>query len=166
MSNKYEAVECLEAGDIGAILGLKETRTGDTPSDPNEPVTLEAMHFPQPVIGYAIEARSSKHLDVVLEKLRSDYQVEVNRGQPQIAYRESFTRTVTHRTTFKKQNRGSGNFAEIEFQLLPREDGRAGLEFIDAIRGGAIPREFIASVQKGFERAMHTGALAGYRWNP
>ena len=192
MSNKYEAVECLEAGDIGAVLGLKETRTGDTLSDPDDPVTLEAMNFPQPVIGYAIEARRVKdsgklseslarlldedptlemeidgpsgqtilkgmgelHLDVVLEKLRSDYQVEVNRGQPQIAYRESFTRSVTHRATFKKQNGGSGNFAEIEFQLSPRLDGETGLEFIDAIRGGAIPREFIMSVQKGFERAI------------
>ena len=200
MSNKYEPVECLEAGDIGAVLGLKETRTGDTLSDPDNPVTLEAMNFPQPVIGYAIEALSSKdsgrlsealarlldedptlevevdgpsgqtilkgmgelHLDVVLEKLRSDYQIEINRGQPQIAYRESFTRSVTHRATFRKQNGGSGNFAEIEFELSPRLDGETGLEFIDAIRGGAIPREFIASVEKGFERAMHTGALAGY----
>ncbi|HXB06388.1 MAG TPA: elongation factor G [Puia sp.] len=200
MSNKYEAVDRLEAGDIGAVLGLKETRTGDTLADPNYPVVLEAMNFPQPVIGYAIEARSTKdsarlseslsrlldedptlavevdvqsgqtilrgmgelHLDVVLEKLRSDYQVEVNRGQPQIAYRESFTRGVTHRATFRKQNGGSGNFAEIEFQLSPREDGQTGLEFIDAIRGGAIPREFIASVEKGFQRAMHTGVLAGY----
>lgn len=200
MSNKYEVVECLQAGDIGAVLGLKETRTGDTLSDPDNPVTLKAMNFPQPVIGYAIEARWVKdsgrlsealvrlldedptlevevdgpsgqtilkgmgelHLDVVLEKLRSDYQIEVNRGQPQIAYRESFTRSVAHRATFKKQNGGSGNFAEIEFHLSPREDGQPGLEFIDAIRGGAIPREFIASVRKGFERAMYTGVLAGY----
>jgi elongation factor G len=200
MSNKYEAVDRLEAGDIGAVLGLKETRTGDTLSDPDDPVTLEAMNFPQPVIGYAIEARRVKdtgrlsealsrlldedptleveidgtsgqtilkgmgelHLDVVLEKLRSDYEVEVNKGQPQIAFRETFTRSVTHRATLKKQNGGLGNFAEIEFQLSPRLDGETGLEFIDAVRGGAIPRDFIAAVQKGFERAMHTGALAGY----
>lgn len=95
-------------------------------------------------------------------KLCGDCDVEVNRRQPPIAYRESFTRTVTHWATVKKQNGGSGNFAEIEFQLSPREDGQPGLEFIDAIRDGAIPRELVASVQKGFERAMHTGALAGY----
>lgn len=200
MSNKYEAVARLEAGDIGALLGLKETRTGDTLSDPDHPVVLEAMSFPAPVIGYAIEARSAKessrlgeslsrlleedptlsvevdadsgqtilkgmgelHLDVVLEKLRSDYQVEVNKGQPQIAYRETFTRSVTHTATYRKQNGGSGNFAEIKFELSPRADGQSGLEFIDAVRGGAIPREFIASVEKGFEKAMSTGPLAGY----
>jgi len=200
MSNKYEPVEQLEAGDIGGVLGLKETRTGDTLADPENPVTLEAMQFPEPMIGYAIEARWAKdstrlsealarlldenptlsletdaqsgqtilkgmgelHLEVVLEKLRSDYQVEVNRGQPQIAYREVFTQSVTHKATLKKQNGGSGNFAEIHFELSPRPDGAPGLEFVDEIRGGAIPREFIAAVSKGFAAAMHIGPLAGY----
>jgi len=200
MSNKYEAVEQLEAGDIGAMLGAKEVRTGDTLSAPDNPVVLETIRFPQPMIGYAIEAQSAKesvklsealfrmleedptltvevdassgqtilkgmgelHLDVVLEKLRSVYQVEVNKGQPQIAYKEVFTGVVTHRATFKKQNGGSGNFAEIQFELSPRADGLSGLEFIDEIRGGAIPREFIVSVQKGFAAAMNTGILAGY----
>jgi elongation factor G len=200
MSDKYEAVEQLEAGDIGAMLGLKEVRTGDTLSSPDHPVVLEPILFPQPMIGYAIEAQSAKenvklsealsrmleedptlsvevdassgqtilkgmgelHLDVVLEKLRAVYQVEVNKGQPRIAYKEVFTRAVTHCATYKKQNGGSGNFAEIHFELSPRTDGLSGLEFIDAIRGGAIPKEFIASVHKGFATAMRTGALAGY----
>ena len=200
MADRYEPVDRLEAGDIGALLGVKETRTGDTLSDPDHPMTLEAMNFPEPMIGYAIEARSAKesvklgealsklldedptlavevdtasgqtilkgmgelHLDIVLEKLRSDHQVEVNRGQPQIAYKEVFTRSVSQKATFKKQNGGLGNFAEIEFELSPRPDGLPGLEFLDEIRGGAIPREFIASVQKGFATAMHTGVLAGY----
>jgi elongation factor G len=200
MSDKYEAVEQLEAGDIGAMLGAKEVRTGDTLSAPDYPVVLESIRFPQPMIGYAIEAITVKgnvklsealsrmleedptlsvevdagsgqtilkgmgelHLDVVLEKLRSVYQVEVNKGQPQIAYREVFTRAVTHCATYKKQNGGSGNFAEIHFELSPRADGLSGLEFIDEIRGGAIPREFIISVQKGFAAAMSAGVLAGY----
>jgi elongation factor G len=203
MSDKYEAVEQLEAGDIGAMLGLKEVRTGDTLSGPDCPVVLETILFPEPMIGYAIEPLSAKestklsealfrileedptlsvevdassgqtilkgmgelHLDVVLEKLRSVYQVEVNKGQPQIAYKEVFTRAVTHCAVYKKQNGGSGNFAEIHFELSPRADGPdglSGLEFVDEIRGGAIPREFIVSVQKGFAAAMSIGVLAGY----
>jgi len=200
MSNRYEAIQQLEAGDIGAILGAKDLRTGDTLSSPDHSITLEPIRFPHPMIGYAIEARSAKesvklsealsrlleedptlsveidassgqtilkgmgelHLDVVMEKLRSDYQVEVNKGQPQIAYKEVFTQSTIHCATYKKQNGGSGNFAEIHFELSPRADGQSGLEFIDAIRGGAIPREFIASVEKGFAAAMGTGVLAGY----
>jgi elongation factor G len=200
MSDKQVPVEQLEAGDIGAVLGLREVRTGDTLSDPEYPVVLEAIQFPQPMIGYAIEARSVKesvklsealsrileedptlsvevdassgqtilkgmgelHLEVVLEKLRAVYNVEVNKGQPQIAYKEVFTQAVTHCATYKKQNGGSGNFAEIHFELSPREDGEPGLEFVDGIRGGAIPREFVAAVQKGFAAAMNTGVLASY----
>lgn len=200
MSDKYETVEQLEAGDIGAMLGVKEVRTGDTLSDPDHPIVLENISFPEPMIGYAIEAVSAKesvkmsealsrlldedptllvnidegsgqtilkgmgelHLEVVLEKLKIEYQVDVYKGQPKIAYKEVFTQAVTHVATFKKQNGGSGNFAEIHFELSPREDGMSGLEFIDAIRGGAIPREFIASVRKGFVAAMNSGVLAGY----
>lgn len=200
MSDKREPVAELRAGDIGALLGVRELRTGDTLADPDHPVVLEAMQFPEPIIGYAIEARSASdstrlsealaklldedptlslesdpgtgqtvlkgmgelHLDVVLEKLSSNYQVTVNRGQPLIAYKEAFSRAVTHKTTFKKQNGGSGNFAEIQFELSPRSDDLPGLEFVDEIRGGAIPREFVLAVQKGFARAMDTGTLAGY----
>jgi len=200
MSDKYETVDQMGIGDIGAIIGLKEVRTGDTLSDPVNPVSLGSMHFPEPMIGYAIEARTAKdadrlsaalsrlldedptlmvevdpssgqtilkgmgelHLEVVLEKLAEDHQVEVNKGQPQIAYKEVFTQAVFHKEVYKKQNGGSGNFAEIHFELSPRKDHLPGLDFINEIRGGAIPREFITSVNKGFETAMRTGVIAGY----
>ncbi|HVW58628.1 MAG TPA: elongation factor G [Puia sp.] len=200
MSDKYETVDMLGTGDIGAIIGLKEIQTGDTLSDPANPVSLGSMHFPEPMIGYAIEARTAKdtdklgtalsrlldedptlmvevdpssgqtilkgmgelHLEVVLEKLAEDHQVEVNKGQPQIAYKEVFTQAVFHKEVYKKQNGGSGNFAEIHFELSPRKDHLPGLDFINEIRGGAIPREFITSVSKGFETAMRTGVIACY----
>lgn len=203
MSDKYETVEQIEAGDIGAIVGLKDVRTGDTLSHPDHPVLLEKISFPEPMVGYAIEAKSAKevaklgealaklqeedptlivevdttsgqtilkgmgelHLEVVIEKLSLDYQVEINRGEPQIAYKEVFTQPVVHREVYKKQNGGSGSFADIQFELAPREDGLSGLEFINEVRGGVIPREFIPSVKKGFEEAMKTGALAGYPVN-
>lgn len=199
-SDKMESIDALTTGDIGAIVGLKDVKTGDTLSDPEYPIVLETMNFPKPVIGYAIEAKSSKdsdrlaeslaklmdedptlivevdvqsgqtilkgmgelHLEVVLEKLASEYHVEVNKGQPQVAYREVFSKSVLHRTVYKKQNGGVGNFADIHFELSPREDGLLGLEFVNDIRGGAIPKEFVTSVQKGFEGAMKSGVLAGY----
>lgn len=203
MSDKYETVEQIGAGDIGALVGLKDVRTGDTLSNPDKPVLLENIRFPEPMIGYSIEAKSAKesgrlsealsrlleedptlvieadketgqtilkgmgelHLEVVLEKLAMEYQVAVNKGKPQIAYKEIFTQSVLHKEVFKKQNGGSGSFAEIHFELSPREQDAPGLEFINEIKGGAIPKEFIASVNKGFEAAMQTGALAGYPVN-
>lgn len=200
MSDKYETVEQIGAGDIGAFVGLKEVKTGDTLADPDCPVLLENIHFPEPMIGYAIEARSAKesgklsealsqlldedptlvveadketgqtilkgmgelHLEVVLEKLATEYQVEVNKGKPQIAYKEIFTKAVVHKEVLKKQNGGPGSFAEIHFELSPREQDLPGLEFINEINGGAIPKEFIVAVNKGFEAAMQTGILAGY----
>jgi elongation factor G len=200
MSDKYETVEQIGAGDIGAMVGLKEVKTGDTLASPDNPVLLENIFFPEPMIGYSIEARSSKetgklsealsklleedptlvvetdketgqtilkgmgelHLEVVLEKLAAEYEVEVNKGQPQIAYKEIFTQAVTHKEVLKKQSGGPGSFAEIHFELSPREQDVPGLEFIDEIRGGAIPKEFIASVQKGFASAMQSGVLEGY----
>lgn len=200
MSDKYETAESITAGDIGAVVGLKDVRTGDTLSDPDRPVLLEKISFPEPMMGYAIEAKVAKdvnrlgealaklveedptlsvtvdaasgqtilkgmgelHLEVVLEKLAANYQLEINKGQPQIAYKEVFTKAVQHKEVYKKQNGGSGNFAEIVFELSPREDGQPGLEFINGITGGAIPREFIPSVKKGFEEAMQNGVLAGY----
>lgn len=200
MSDKPVTVDEITAGDIGAVIGLKDVQTGDTLCDPAHPVLLEKMHFPEPMIGYAIEAKVSKdagrlgealakladedptlsveiiaasgqtvlkgmgelHLEVVLEKLRSVYGVDINVGEPRIAYRELFTGTVLHKETFKKQNGGVGNFAEIVFELSPREDGLSGLEFINEVKGGAIPREFISSVSKGFADAMSNGVLAGY----
>ncbi|MFY0254930.1 elongation factor G [Chitinophaga sp. 30R24] len=200
MSDKYETVDEIGTGDIGAVIGLKEVKTGDTLSHPDYPVLLEQIRFPEPMIGYAIEAKSAKdndklgealarlldedptlnvavdpatgqtilkgmgelHLEVKLEKLSSQYQVEINKGQPQIAYKEIFTQAVTHHEVYKKQNGGSGNFADITFELSPGNEDGAGLEFINEIKGGAIPKEFIPSISKGFETAMNTGALAGY----
>jgi len=200
LSDRFEPMETIEAGDIGALVGLKDAKTGDSLSDPDHPIQLESMDFPVPVIGYAIEAKSSKesgklseslsklldedptlslevdaqsgqtilkgmgelHLEVVLEKLASSYDVEINKGEPQIAYRELLTRSVIHREVFKKQNGGNGNFAEIHFELSPSSDGITGLEFVNDVKGGAIPKEFISSVRKGFEEAMKNGVLAGY----
>lgn len=200
MSDKPVTVTEITAGDIGAVIGLKDVRTGDTLCDPEHPLLLEKMQFPEPMIGYAVEAKAGKdagrlgealarmadedptlqvevvaasgqtvlkgmgelHLEVALEKLRTVHLVEVNVGAPTIAYREMFTGKVLHKETFRKQNGGAGSFAEIVFELSPREDGLTGLDFINDIRGGAIPREFIASVSKGFEEAMRSGVLAGY----
>lgn len=200
MSNKQEPVKEILAGDIGAVVGLKDVATGDTLCDAGNPIVLESMQFPEPMIGYAIEARSGKehgklgealsklteedptlkvetdpatgqtilkgmgelHLEVVLEKLAADYQVPVNKGKPQIAYKEIFTRSVLHREILKKQNGGSGNFAEIHFELSPREDGLTGLDFVDDIKGGVVPKEYVSAVRKGFGMAMQTGALGGY----
>jgi len=182
------------------LVGLKDARTGDTLSDLSEPIQLESMDFPAPVIGFAIEPKSGAesgklsealskvaeedptlrveidpqsgqtvlkgmgelHLDVVLEKLTSRYGVMVNKGEPRIAYREMLTQSVVHREVFKKQTGGNGNFAEIHFELSPAGEGVKGLEFVNDVKGGAVPREFISSVKKGFEEAMRYGVLAGY----
>lgn len=200
LSDKYESVSEIPAGDIGAVIGMKDVRTGDTLADTDQPLVLEAMNFPEPVIGYAIEAKTSMqsdklaealaslldedptlaadvdpqtgqtilrgmgelHLEVVLEKLATDYHVEVNKGTPQVAYKEQLTRSVDHHERLVKQSGGSGTYADIRFELSPREDGLPGLQFVNEIRGGVIPNEFIHSVQKGFESAMKNGVLAGY----
>lgn len=200
MSDKFEPVNEIGAGDIGAVVGLKDVKTGDTLSHPDHPVLLERISFPEPMIGYAVEAKAAKdadrlgealaglldedptlsvevdkasgqtilkgmgelHLEVVLEKLATEYQLQINKGAPQIAYKEILTQAVTHHEVFKKQTGGSGNFADITFEMSPREDGQPGLEFINDIKGGAIPKEFIPSISKGFEAAMKTGPLKGY----
>lgn len=200
LSDKVEPVEEITAGEIGAIIGLKEVKTGDTLACPEQPLVLGAIEFPEPVIGYAIEAKTSGasdklaealsrlldedptlaveadpqsgqmilrgmgelHLEVVLEKLASEYSVEVSKGAPQVAYKEQLTQKVVHHERLVKQTGGSGSFADIRFELSPREDGLPGLLFVNEIKGGAIPNEFIPSVQKGFENAMKYGVLAGY----
>jgi elongation factor G len=200
LSDKFEQVEQIAAGDIGAVIGLKEVKTGDTLADPGHPLVLGAIQFPEPVIGYAIEAKTSGasdklaealaslldedptldveidsqsgqtilkgmgelHLEVILEKLASEYSVEVNKGAPQVAYKEQFTGKVLHHERLVKQSGGSGSFADIRFELGPREDDLQGLLFVNEIKGGVIPSEFIPSVQKGFETAMKNGVLAGY----
>ena len=199
-ANKQNAIERLGAGDIGAVVGFKDIKTGDTLSDEKNPIILEAMDFPEPVIGYAIEPKKTAdadnfskaitklieedptlqvesneetgqtiikgmgelHLEIIIDRMRREFKVEVNQGAPQVAYKESLTKTTEHREVYKKQSGGRGKFADIVFEIGPREDDKPGLEFVNNIVGGVIPREFIPAVQKGFEEAMKTGALAGY----
>jgi elongation factor G len=199
-ANKQNAIDRLGAGDIGAVVGFKDIKTGDTLSDEKHPIVLEAMDFPEPVIGYAIEPKKTAdadnfskaitklieedptlqvesneetgqtiikgmgelHLEIIIDRMRREFKVEVNQGAPQVAYKESLTKTTEHREVYKKQSGGRGKFADIVFEIGPREDEKPGLEFVNNIVGGVIPREFIPAVQKGFEEAMKTGALAGY----
>jgi len=199
-ANKQNAIPRLGAGDIGAVVGFKDIKTGDTLSDEKHPIVLEAMDFPEPVIGYAIEPKKAAdadnfskaitklieedptlqvesneetgqtiikgmgelHLEIIIDRMRREFNVEVNQGAPQVAYKESLTKTTEHREVYKKQSGGRGKFADIVFEIGPRDDDKPGLEFVNNIVGGVIPREFIPAVQKGFEEAMKTGALAGY----
>ncbi|MDI9866659.1 MULTISPECIES: elongation factor G [Bacteroidota] len=199
-ANKQNSIERLEAGDIAAVVGFKDIKTGDTLSDEKNPIVLESMVFPDPVIGYAIEPKKSAdqdnfskaigklieedptlqvesneetgqtiikgmgelHLEIIIDRMRREFKVEVNQGAPQVAYKESLTKTTEHREVYKKQSGGKGKFADIVFEMGPREDGKEGLEFVNGIVGGVIPKEFIPAIQKGFEGAMKNGALAGY----
>ncbi|ARK10607.1 elongation factor G [Fibrivirga algicola] len=204
-ANKQNQIDRLEAGDIGAVVGFKDIKTGDTLSDEKNPIVLESMVFPDPVIGYAIEPKKTAdqdnfskaigklieedptlkvesneetgqtiirgmgelHLEIIIDRMRREFKVEVNQGAPQVAYKETITKKVEHREVYKKQTGGRGKFADIVFELMPRdpeEDGsiKPGLQFDNAIVGGVIPREFIPAIQKGFAEAMSTGPLAGY----
>ncbi|MEI7583316.1 elongation factor G [Runella sp.] len=206
-ANKQNAIERLEAGDIGAVVGFKDIKTGDTLSDEKHPIILESMVFPDPVIGYAIEPKKTAdqdnfskaigklieedptlqvesneetgqtiikgmgelHLEIIIDRMRREFKVEVNQGAPQVAYKESLTKTFEHREVYKKQTGGRGKFADILFEIGPRDDNeegqeaKKGLQFVNQVVGGAIPREFIQPVQKGFEAAMINGPLAGYQ---
>jgi len=202
-ANKQNQIERLHAGDIGAVVGFKDIKTGDTLCDEKRPVILESMIFPEPVIGYAIEPKKQAdadklgmaisklveedptlrvntdqetgqtilrgmgelHLEIIIDRLKREFKVEINQGAPQVAYKEALTKTVEHKEVYKKQTGGRGKFADIVFELSPRELGpedKPGLEFVNDIVGGVIPREFIPAVQKGFEQAMVNGPLAGY----
>ncbi len=205
-ANKQNQIERLDAGDIGAIVGFKDIKTGDTLSDEKNPIILESMEFPEPVIGYAVEPKKTAdqdkfsnaiaklveedptltvntdqetgqtilrgmgelHLEIIIERLRREFKVEVNQGAPQVAYKEALTKNYEHREVYKKQTGGRGKFADIVFEIGPRDDDevgqekKQGLQFVNQIVGGVIPREFIPSIQKGFEEAMSTGPLAGY----
>jgi len=201
-ANKQNPIEELGAGDIGAAVGFKDIKTGDTLCDENHPIVLESMDFPDPVIGVAIEPKTQAdsdklgvalaklaeedptfqvktdietsqtvisgmgelHLDILMDRLRREFKVEVNQGAPQVAYKEAITGSVTHRETFKKQSGGKGKFADIQFELSPADEDfkEEGVQFVDQIKGGSIPREFIPAVEKGFKAAMKTGVLAGY----
>ena len=200
-SNKQNPMETIGCGDIGAGVGFKDIRTGDTLCDENAPITLESMDFPDPVIGIAVEPKTQKdldklgmglaklaeedptftvqtneetgqtvisgmgelHLDIIVDRLRREFGVEINQGAPQVNYKESRTKTVQHREVFKKQTGGRGKFADIIFEIGPADDGAMGLTFVDQVKGGNIPKEFIPAVQKGFASAMTNGALAGYK---
>jgi len=200
-SNKQNAIDCIEAGDIGAAVGFKDIRTGDTLYQ-DKPVVLESMTFPDPVIGVAVEPKTQAdvdklgvalgklaeedptftirtdqdsnqtiisgmgelHLEIIVDRLKREFKVECNQGAPQVSYKESITSSVTSREIYKKQSGGRGKFADIQFELSPVDadfEGE-GLQFVNEIKGGNIPREFIPSVQKGFEMAMKNGVLAGY----
>ncbi len=199
-SNKQNPIERAEAGDIAAGIGFKDIKTGDTLVSEGNPIVLESMSFPEPVIGYAIEPKTQAdvdklgmaiaklieedptlrvetnhetgqtilrgmgelHLEIIIDRMRREFKVEINQGAPQVAYKESLTKSIEHKEVYKKQSGGRGKFADIHFELSPREDGKQGLEFINDIVGGVIPREFIPAIQKGFEESMKNGPLAGF----
>jgi elongation factor G len=199
-SNKQNAIDFIEAGDIGAAVGFKDIKTGDTLSAEKSPIILESMDFPDPVIGIAVEPKTKAdvdklgmslsklaeedptfqvktdeasgqtvisgmgelHLDIIIDRLRREFKVEVNQGQPQVEYKEALTAVANHREVYKKQTGGRGKFADIVFTLEPAEEGKVGLEFVNEIKGGNIPKEYIPSVEKGFRDSMKNGPLAGF----
>ena len=199
-ADKQNSIPLIEAGDIGAAVGFKDIKTGDTLSAEKSPIVLESMVFPDPVIGIAVEPKTKAdvdklgmalgklaeedptfqvktdeasgqtiisgmgelHLDILVDRLKREFKVEVNQGQPQVEYKEAITASADHREVYKKQSGGRGKFADISFVMEPAEEGKAGLEFINKIKGGNIPREFIPSVEKGFKDAMKNGPLAGF----
>ncbi len=199
-ANKQNPLDKIEAGDIGAAVGFKTIRTGDTLTDEKHPIMLESMTFPDPVISISIEPKTQGdmdrmgaalaklaeedptfkvrsdetsgqtiisgmgelHLDILVDRLKREFKVECNVGQPQVAYKEAITSSVTHREVYKKQSGGRGKFADIQFELGPAQGDELGLEFVDQVKGGNIPKEFIPSVKKGFEMAMKNGVMAGY----
>ena len=199
-SNKQNAVDSISAGDIGAAVGFKDIKTGDTLSDEKHPIVLESMNFPDPVIGIAVEPKTKAdvdklgmalaklaeedptfqvktdeasgqtiisgmgelHLDIIVDRLRREFKVEVNQGQPQVEYKEAITQAANHREVYKKQTGGRGKFADIVFTMEPSTQEKAGLEFVNEIKGGNIPKEYIPSVEKGFREAMKNGPLAGF----
>ena len=199
-SNKQNPIEFVEAGDICAAVGFKELRTGDTVCIESNPIVLEQMTFPDPVIGLAVEPKTQKdldklgialgklaeedptftvkadhetgqtvisgmgelHLDIIVDRLRREFGVEINQGAPQVNYKEAIRSTVQHREVFKKQSGGKGKFADIIVEIGPADEGVTGLQFVDEVKGGNVPKEFIPAVEKGFKSAMANGVLAGY----
>ena len=199
-SNKQNSIDFIEAGDIGAAVGFKDIKTGDTLSAEKSPIILESMDFPDPVIGIAVEPKTKAdvdklgmslaklaeedptfqvktdeasgqtiisgmgelHLDIIVDRLRREFKVEVNQGQPQVEYKEALTASAKHREVYKKQTGGRGKFADIVFTIEAAEEGKTGLEFVNTIKGGNIPKEYVPSVEKGFKEAMKNGPLAGF----
>ncbi|MDR0874299.1 MAG: elongation factor G [Prevotellaceae bacterium] len=201
-SNKQNPVELISAGDIGAGVGFKDIRTGDTLCDENNPIVLESMDFPEPVIGISIEPKTQKdidklgiglnklaeedptfrvktdensgqtviegmgelHLEIIIDRLKREFKVECNQGRPQVAYKEAITQTVELREVYKKQSGGRGKYADMSLKVGPVDETfeGPGLQFVDEVKGGNIPKEFIPSISKGFTNAMKNGVLAGY----
>ena len=199
-ANKQKPLKSLEAGDIGAAIGFKKIRTGDTLCSPQHPVVLESISFPDPVIRMAVEPKTQDdvdkliltlnklteedptftvnidgetgqtiisgmgelHLDVIIDRLSREFNIECNRGTPSVAYKEAITRAVEHTQTYKKQTGGKGRFAEITVAVSPADKGVKGLQFINEIKGGSIPKEYIPSIEKGFKSAMSNGVLLGF----
>ena len=204
-SNHQNAVDVIGAGDIGAGVGFKDIRTGDTLTSEGHPIILESIEFPDPVIGIAVEPKTQKdldklsvglqklaeedptftvktdeqsgqtvisgmgelHLDIIIDRLKREFKVECNQGKPQVNYKEAITTTVNHREVYKKQSGGRGKFADIIVNVGPVDEdydihANGGLQFINSVTGGNIPKEFIPSVQKGFEAAMKNGILGGF----
>ncbi len=200
-ANKQNPIEYIEAGDIGAAVGFKDIRTGDTLCDEKHPIVLEAMKFPEPVIGIAIEPKTQAdvdklgtalnklseedptfrvrtdedsgqtiisgmgelHLEIIVDRLKREFKVEVSQGAPQVSYKETIIGKTDHREVYKKQTGGRGKFADIVVKIEPVDDKEAqGLVFVNEIKGGNIPREYIPSVEKGFRDSMNNGVLAGY----
>jgi elongation factor G len=205
-ANKQNQIERLVAGDIGAVVGFKDIKTGDTLCDEKRKVVLESMVFPEPVIGYAIEPKTQAdvdklgmaisklveedptlqvntdqetgqtilrgmgelHLEIIIDRLKREFKVEINQGAPQVAYKEALFGSIEHKEVYKKQTGGKGKFADIVFELGPKDPDpvtneiKPGLDFVNGIVGGVVPREFIPAIQKGFAEAMKNGPLAGY----
>jgi len=205
-ANKQNPIDFIEAGDIGAAVGFKDIKTGDTLCDEKSPIVLESMTFPDPVISVAIEPKTQAdvdkmgmaiaklveedptlrvktdeetgqtilsgmgelHLEIIVDRMKREFKVEVNQGAPQVAYKEALTTTVEHREVYKKQTGGRGKFADIQVEIGPadaewlKENEGKSFQFINDIFGGAIPKEFIPAVQKGFEQSMNNGVLANY----
>jgi len=203
-ANKQNPIDFIEAGDIGAAVGFKDIKTGDTLSDEKHPIVLESMNFPDPVIGIAIEPKTKVdvdkmgmalaklaeedptftvrtdqasgqtiisgmgelHLDIIVDRMRREFKVEVNQGEPQVEYKEAFTKSASHRETYKKQSGGRGKFGDIVFKIGPADDvdGKpfVGLQFVNEVKGGNVPKEYIPAVEKGFRESMKQGPLAGF----
>jgi len=201
-ANEQQAIDYIEAGDIGAAVGFKDIKTGDTMSSLDAPIILESMDFPDPVIGISIEPKTKAdvdkmglalgklaeedptftvktdeasgqtvisgmgelHLEVLVDRMKREFKVEVNQGEPQVEYKEAVTRSTEHRETYKKQSGGRGKFGDIVFEMGPVDEDfeGSGLQFVDNIKGGRIPKEFIPAVEKGFKESMNNGPLAGF----
>jgi len=199
-ANKQNPIDLIEAGDIGAGVGFKDIRTGDTLCEEKFPIILESMSFPQPVIGLAIEPKTQGdvdklgmslaklaeedptfkvhtdeetgqtvisgmgelHLEIIVDRLKREFKVECSQGAPQVQYKEALTGSYGHREVYKKQTGGRGKFADIVFTISPADENVVGLQFVNEIKGGNIPREFIPAIEKGFKESMKNGPLAGY----